>query len=336
MNTAQLSAADPPVEIRSADGVANRAQSHRRECAPDPGTRMVASELSVTQVDTPSAALHRFLQGVRRLWSADLAEQAREHRHALVLLESHQMAQQKRFAHDLAVERSLREQAETAESAIRHTLKFKDAVIQEANHRVKNTLQVAASLLSLHANSAASAEVRSTLQQSYNRLHVLARMHELLSASAESSQPILMPTLLQAVGDALRQSFAETSTRVRLQITSDAIELPPGEATALALLTNEVLTNAYKHAFPNGASGEVAVDFRCGPENTMILQITDSGVGMHSGSSQGLGLKLIHIFVAQLQGTLAIGLAGTAGTAVTLTIQRHAKKRQEHSQVSAR
>jgi two-component sensor histidine kinase len=101
-------------------------------------------------------------------------------------------------------------------------------------------------------------------------------------------------------------------------------------------LTNEVLTNAYKHAFPNGASGEVAVDFRCGPENTMILQITDSGVGMHSGSSQGLGLKLIHIFVAQLQGTLAIGLAGTAGTAVTLTIQRHAKKRQEHSQVSAR
>lgn len=326
MNTAQLSAADPPVEIRSADGVTNRAQSHWRARARsgDP-----ASELSMTH--TPSAALHRFLQGVRRLLGADLAEQAREHRHALVLLESHQMAQQKRFADDLAAERSLREQAETAQSAIRHTLKFKDAVIQEANHRVKNTLQVAASLLSLHANSASSAEVRSALRQSHDRLHVLARMQELLSASADSSQAILMPTLLQAVGDALRQSFAEASARVRLQITSDAIMLPPDEATALALLTNEVLTNAYKHAFPNGASGEVAVDFRCGPENTMILQITDSGVGMHPGSSQdGLGLKLIHIFVAQLQGTLAIGLAGTAGTAVTLTVQGHAKKFQEH------
>ena len=71
------------------------------------------------------------------------------------------------------------------------------------------------------------------MRQSYDRLHMLARMHELLSANAETSQAILMPTLLQAVGDALQQSFAEVSARVRLQITSDAIELPPGEAAAL-------------------------------------------------------------------------------------------------------
>ena len=336
MNTAQISSADSPAEIRSADLIAGRAQSRRRERVPDLATRIVASEFSATRADGRSAALRRLLDGARRLWGADLARQAREHQQAVSLLESHLMAQQRLFAHDLAAERGLREQAETAQSAIRHTLEFKDAVIQEANHRVKNTLQVAASLLSLHAQAAASAEVRSALQQSYDRLHVLARTHELLSASADSSQVILMPTLLQAMGDALQQSFAEVSVRVRLQIRSDPITLPADDATPLALLANEVLTNAYKHAFPDGSSGEVTVDLRHAPGGAMVLQITDTGVGMHSGRpGNGLGLRLIRSFAAQLRGTLAVagtsgmtGMTGTTGTTVTLTIQRDAQRQE--------
>ena len=86
------------------------------------------------------------------------------------------------------------------ESEIRQALVFKDAVIHEVHHRVKNTLQIAASLLSVHARATPSEQVRWALQESHERLRLLAKVHELLYASADSTQAILMPTLLQANG----------------------------------------------------------------------------------------------------------------------------------------
>jgi len=256
-----------------------------------------------------------------------LLEQGREHRYALALLESNKMAHQNLLAIGLAEERSLREQAEASESAIRQALVFKDAVIQEVHHRVKNTLQIAASLLSLHARATPSAEARVALQESYGRLHLLATVHELLYASADSAQEILMPTLLTAISDGLRQSFAEMSNRVSLQITSDQILLSPDEAIPIALLANEVLTNAYKHAFPDGCAGMIAVNLSCVPESGIILRIMDSGVGMRSsGAESGLGVKLIRSFAAQLQASLVFSKPTDAeGTVVTLRIHRGAK-----------
>jgi two-component sensor histidine kinase len=256
-----------------------------------------------------------------------LLEQAREHRYALALLESHQLAQRNLLVHDLAEERSRREQAEASESGMRQALAFKEAVIHEVHHRAKNTLQIAASLLSVHARAGVSADVRLALQESHERLHVLAKVHELLYASADSAQEIMMPTLLQAMADALRQGFSQMSGRVRLHVTSDPIALSPDDAIAMALVANEVMTNAYKHAFPDGTCGEIAISLRRAPENTLILQITDNGIGMRSGNDEsGLGLKLIRTFATQLRGTLAFARPlDAAGTAVTLTIRRGAK-----------
>lgn len=255
-----------------------------------------------------------------------LLKQASKRRYAVALLESDHLAHRNRLAHDLAEERRQREQAEASESGARQALVFKDAVIHEAHHRVKNTLQIAASLLSVHARATLSPDVRLALQQSFERLHLLAKVHELLYANADSTQEIVMPTLLQAIGDALRQSFAEMSGRVRLQVTSDQIALSADDAIPMALLANEVMTNAYKHAFPNDSSGEITVNLRRAPENALVLQITDTGVGRRSGngeSGRGLGLSLIRTFAAQLRGTLAVAqLADTGGTAVTLTIHR--------------
>lgn len=62
------------------------------------------------------------------------------------------------------------------------------------------------------------------LQESFERLHVLAKVHELFYACTDSTQEVIMPTLLQVMGDALRQSFAEMSGRVRLRIDHVATE----------------------------------------------------------------------------------------------------------------
>jgi two-component sensor histidine kinase len=106
----------------------------------------------------------------------------------------------------------------------------------------------------MDARATSSEEVRSSLQASNGRLCLLAKVHEPLYASASSTQEVLLPTLFQALGDALRQSFAEMSDRVRLQVTCDPVELPAEQAIPLTLLANELITNAYKHAFPQGAA----------------------------------------------------------------------------------
>jgi two-component sensor histidine kinase len=250
---------------------------------------------------------------------------ARDRQDALALLKSHQTAQHNLLVHDLYRERRLHEQTERESQ---QALVFKDAVIHEVNHRTKNTLQLAASLLSLHAQ-AASAPVREALLDSQERLHLLAKAHELLYLSADNTQTVLMPRLLQTLGEALRRSLATVCRPVQLDLTSDPIALPANEAIPLALLANEAVTNAYKHAFPDGSVGTITAQLRCMPGNVLVLRIADDGVGMPpGGGAGGMGLTLIRTFAAQLGGTLDIGAqANGVGTAITLMIQRPAGER---------
>lgn len=249
-----------------------------------------------------------------------LLERANERRHALAVLESLHTAQQNLLAHDLHQERSLREQVEDENS---QALRLKDAVIHEVNHRTKNTLQAAASLLSLHARSTTSAPVRSALLDSHNRLQLLARAHQLLYADPDNTQSVLMPQLLHTLGDALRQTFAEQSARVSLEIRSDPITLPVGAAIPLALIANEAVTNAYKHAFPRDSLGQVTVQLQCTADNALVLRVADTGVGLHpDGAEGGMGFKLMRLFASQLNGTLEFAeQPGREGTVITLTIE---------------
>ena len=91
----------------------------------------------------------------------------------------------------------------------------------------------------------------------------------------------------------------------------------------MALLANELVTNAYKHAFPNDSSGEITVSLQQTPENGLILRIADTGIGLHlTGSESGMGLKLIRTLAAQLRGTLTFATPPEgAGTQITLTIR---------------
>lgn len=257
---------------------------------------------------------------IQMVLALKLVRQAGAHRSALASLESQRTVQQT-VARHLVEERNRRQRAEVSEHGIRQAMMGKDAVILEAHHRVKNTLQIAASVLSLHASATPSLEVRAALQDSFARLHLLAKVHELLYTQADALQEIPMATLLQAVGDALQRSFIERPSRVELRITSEALSLGADNAIPLALLANEAITNAYKHAFPEGRRGEIAADLSRNGD-AIVLRISDTGVGMRSDVSKGgLGLKLIRSFAEQLQGVLTfVSPLDATGTTLTLTI----------------
>lgn len=247
---------------------------------------------------------------------------AADFKHPLVLmalLESH-AAEKRSLTGQLAEEHSRRERAEAAERELLRALAFSNAALLEAHHRVKNTLQIAASVLSLQARSTSSSHVRTALLEGFGRLHLLSTVHELLYSSAAANNEIQMQSLLQAIGNALRRSFAEMSARVELRVTCDDIQLTPDIAVPMALLANEALTNAFKHAFPEESGGEISLALSREPEGGLILQVTDTGPGAGPGEGKsGLGMKLIRSFAEQVHGMLNVGARSNAtGTTVTL------------------
>lgn len=248
-----------------------------------------------------------------------LQEQARDHARALTL--SHQLAQHSLQTYDQYEERALFEQAEIEN---RQALRFKDALIDEAHHRTKNTLQIASNLLTMQARASSVAQVRDALLDNAARLHILAKVHELLHTNANSAQSVFMPQLLRSLGSALEQSFGRTHPHVALQIECDQMELPAQDAVALVLLANEAVTNAYKHAFASESAGLITVAFQRTHDNALSLRIEDTGSGFASpNSAEGTGLKLIRTFAAQLRGTLDVGGRDIGmGTRITLTISR--------------
>jgi two-component sensor histidine kinase len=220
---------------------------------------------------------------------------------------------------------ALRLQEHAREAA--RALLFKQTMIDEVNHRTKNTLQAASSLLTMQANATSSLEVRRALLDSHARLQLLAQVHALLCIEPNDTQSVFMPRLLQVVCDALAKSFGHPCPGVQLEVSCDPISLPADDAIAIALLSNEVVTNAYKHAFANQASGEITVELQCcSSERAMVLRISDTGRGANlAHSKQGMGLKLMRLLSAQLRGALdVVSSAAEGGTQVTLKLARAA------------
>lgn len=250
-----------------------------------------------------------------------LREQAHRNDIAMEASRSHHRAHLKKLAQVLKKERSSHEQTRITN---RQALKLKDTLIQDTNHRAKNTLQIAANLLIMQSRSSSSEVARQVLIDNAHRIHILGKTHELLYSSSGSTQIIFMPLLLNALADSLRQSFHHTHPAVKLMVVCDPVELPTQIATPLALITNEAITNAYKHAFMNGDPGVITVKLLRQNEADLCLRIEDTGSGHDTfNQDEGMGMALIRALGAQLGGKLDVASADRhSGTSVELNVSR--------------
>ena len=245
-----------------------------------------------------------------------LQERARDRERAYPMLQAPH--------HDVEEKRIGRPRAEAAERGTTHALLFKDAIIDEVNHRTKNTLHAASAILAMQANATASMEVRRALLDGHARLQLLAQVHALLCIEPNDTQSIFMPQLLQAVCDALARSFGQICPGVRLEVSCAPISLPADDATAIALLANEAVTNSYKHAFANQSSGGIAVQLHSCAGQALVLRISDTGTGANlMNNKHGMGLKLMRLLSAQVGGVLDVASpAAEGGSTVTLKLDR--------------
>jgi two-component sensor histidine kinase len=202
------------------------------------------------------------------------------------------------------------------------------ALIQDTDHRVKNTIQSVASLLSLQARSCKLPEARAAIQEASARLGIFATVHELLHAKGDDCRAVDIAEIIEKLGDALRAVRSDADRRVALRILADHILLEPNIALPIALFVNEAITNAYKHAYPDGEAGEIFVRIARTTNGGVRVGIQDDGVGVSPRVDEaGFGLSLMRSFAAQLGGNLAF--SADNGTSIQLTF--HAEPAEAHA-----
>jgi PAS domain S-box-containing protein len=187
-------------------------------------------------------------------------------------------------------------------------LREKTVLLDEVHHRVKNNLQVITSLLSLQARGAPP-EARAALADCRNRVHAMALTHQLLHENSDVTRLHVgeyLQRLARLLADSHRQSAGAVVLRVTGADTPLFLELP--RAIPCGLLVNELVTNAYKHAFPAGRQGTITIALAL-EGDIARLTVTDDGIGLPAdfdpgAASSSLGFQLVPLLVDQLRAEL--------------------------------
>ncbi len=208
------------------------------------------------------------------------------------------------------------------EEKIRSSLREKELLLKEIHHRVKNNMQIISSLLNLESSAAAGAVERDIFRDSQSRIKAMSLIHEKLYRSGDI-MTVDMQDYLRSLVKGLYSLYGESEEKVKARIRAEGIALGIDTAVLCGLITNELVTNSLRHAFPPGGGGTITVsvsgDEGQGGERNWELAVEDNGAGMPAGISmknaRTLGLQLVSMLVEhQLGGT--VGVVRNGGTKI--------------------
>lgn len=201
------------------------------------------------------------------------------------------------------LDRRVRERTQELERALAQ----KEMLLREVNHRIKNSLQLVSSVLALQRNQLEDEAARAQFAEAASRVRTVARVHERLYR-AESIETVEISRYLEELCEELETSLATEAAPRRIRVEADRRELATDAVIPLALIVNELVTNAFKYAYPDDAPGEVLVAFRTGPGDGWRLTVVDTGVGLAPTfdplAAGGLGMKLVRALARQLSAGL--------------------------------
>ena len=158
----------------------------------------------------------------------------------------------------------------------------KDILLSEIHHRVKNSLQVVSSLLSLESARIQDPSINEMLQSTQNRIRSMALIHQTLYQSKDFAHVDFHAFLLSFV-PTLIQSYSVQPEQVALAFHVAEVRLPIDAAIPCGLIVNELISNALKHAFPDGRKGTIHISFMQDNDNHATLAVEDDGVGIPDG-----------------------------------------------------
>lgn len=190
-------------------------------------------------------------------------------------------------------------------------------LINEVDHRVKNNLQMISAMLMLQSMSIPDERIKNTLHEMLERVDALGLVHKRLY-QADSIMDFDLGEFTREIASNL--VAASGRTEIKLKLETQSIKIKADSAAPIALVINETITNALKHAFPVGSGGHLHVKIQ--PENdTCKIIVLDNGVGMNNSKVQGTGFgsTLVKTLIKQLGGTFNSSPA-SPGTRVEITM----------------
>ena len=191
-------------------------------------------------------------------------------------------------------ERAVKERTAELEEA----LATQTTLVHEIDHRVKNNLQMVASLIVMQSRTIPDPSIRESLLAMLARVEALSTVHRRLYQTSDVTSFDVGDFVRDLVTD-LISAFG--SDRIRTMLDLEPVSVPSDKAAPIALMVNELVTNALKHAFNGRADG--TIDVRVGkPNGRLRIEVTDNGHGMDGPPANGsFGLKLVNSLARQLQ-----------------------------------
>jgi PAS domain S-box-containing protein len=232
------------------------------------------------------------------------------------------------LARDITERRHAEEARRANEERTRAALKEKEMLLREIHHRVKNSMQVVASLLNLQTDIMQDPRLANALKEAQTRVHSIALVHDLLYSSENLSR-IDLKSYLELLSRYLSRVFVLPMHSTRISVGAGSIRVGIDQAIPCGLIATELLTNALKHAFPGKTDGQVGIDVVRADDGRAVMTICDNGVGLPRGfdplAARTLGLRLVTELVEdQLEGQWKVDSDGGTRWSVRWPLGREA------------
>ncbi len=198
----------------------------------------------------------------------------------------------------------LRHQKIEAEREMREARERAEAMLREVNHRVANSLALVGSFVFLQQKQLGpdNAEARAALADVQVRVGAIAQIHRRLYTSDDISV-IAMDAYLQGLVEELGLAMTAQGTTHPIKLDAEPVQMATDQAISLGVIVAELVTNAYKYAYPQGEPGEIRVALRREAE-MLSLVVEDDGVGIPAGQQPkgtGLGTRIVRAMVSSLK-----------------------------------
>jgi PAS domain S-box-containing protein len=205
-----------------------------------------------------------------------------------------------------------------AESALAQSLREKEVLFKELQHRVKNNLSVVSGLLTLELDTLSDEKAKDVLLSARARIMSIARIYDNLCRSFEVEEVELGKYMHDFIDD-LYSTYVFDQERIKFSSKIESLTMDLKRAVPLCLIINELVINALKYAYPAPAHGEIRIEIR--RENgAAVISVADDGVGMrHSHEeSVSMGSYLVKMLTSQIGGTVVASGGETGGAVVEL------------------